>query len=156
MEGVDIEGLGGAGAGGIAAAGKSLGLEGALAELDARVEPEEISIDLAADVLFDFDKATLKPAAETTLNHLLTVVGSRPVATVFIEGHTDVRGAEDYNLALSQRRAESVSTWLEQHGVDKARLRATGAGETRPATSGDTESDHEKNRRVEIRIRGSG
>ena len=67
FEGIAIEGLGGAGAGGIAAAGKSLGLEGALKELQAKVEPEEIAIDLSADVLFDFDKADLKPAAETTL-----------------------------------------------------------------------------------------
>jgi outer membrane protein OmpA-like peptidoglycan-associated protein len=155
IEGVAIEGLGGAGAGGIAAAGKTLGLEGALKELDAKVTPEEIKIDLSADVLFDFDKADLKPAAEEKLTNVVTVANSRPNASVAIEGHTDVRGDDAYNQALSQRRAESVRTWLAAHGVSASRLSASGAGESRPVRSGTTEADHQANRRVEIRIKGS-
>jgi len=155
IEGVAIEGLGGAGAGGIAAGGKTLGLEGALKELKAAVTPQEIKIDLSADVLFDFDKADLKPAAEAQLNNLLTVVNSRPNAAVAIEGHTDVRGDDAYNQTLSQRRAESVRTWLASHGVTPSRLTATGAGESRPVRMGDTEADHQANRRVEIWIKGS-
>jgi outer membrane protein OmpA-like peptidoglycan-associated protein len=155
MEGVTIEGLGGAAAGGIGAAGKTLGLEGALKELQAEVTPQEIKIELSADVLFDFDKSDLKPAAEDKLSHLLTVVKSRPGGTVTIEGHTDVRGDDAYNQALSQRRAESVRTWLKDHGADATRLTATGAGESRPVRTGDTEADHQANRRVEIRITGS-
>jgi outer membrane protein OmpA-like peptidoglycan-associated protein len=155
FEAVTLEGLGGAGAGGIAAAGTTLGLEGALKELKAEVTPQEIKIDLSADVLFDFDKADLKPAAEAQLQNLLTVVNSRPSASVSIEGHTDVRGDAPYNQALSQRRAESVRTWLAGHGVAAGRLTATGAGESRPVKPGDTEADHQANRRVEIRIKGS-
>ena len=117
--------------------------------------PQEIKIDLSADVLFDFDKADLKPAAEQQLNNLLTVVNSRPNATVAIEGHTDVRGDDAYNQSLSQRRAEAVRSWLTAQGVSAGRLTATGAGETRPVRSGETEADHQANRRVEIRIRGS-
>jgi outer membrane protein OmpA-like peptidoglycan-associated protein len=154
IEGAAIEGLGGAAAGGIGAAGKSLGLEGALKDLDAKVAPEEIAVDLAADVLFDFDKADLKPAAETTLQNLLQVVNSRPNATVGIEGHTDVRGEALYNQALSLQRAQAVSAWLAAHGVSSGRIKATGAGEGRPLRTGDTEADHQANRRVEIRIRG--
>ncbi len=154
FEGVAIEGLGGAGAGGIAAAGKTLGLEGALKELQAEVTAEEIKIDLSADVLFDFDKADLKPAAEGKLNHLLTVVNSKPGSRIAIEGRTDVRGDAPYNQALSQRRAESVRTWLVAHGVAAVRISATGAGESRPVQTGTTEADHQANRRVEIRIRG--
>jgi len=153
FEGVAIEGLGGAGAGGIAAAGKTLGLEGALKDLQAEVTAEEIKIDLSADVLFDFDKADLKPAAEGKLNHLLTVVNSKPGSRIAIEGHTDVRGDAAYNQALSQRRAESVRTWLIARGVAATRLSATGAGEARPLKTGNTEADHQANRRVEIRIR---
>jgi len=153
FEGVAIEGLGGAGAGGIAAAGKTLGLEGALKDLQAEVTAEEIKIDLSADVLFDFDKADLKPAAEGKLNHLLTVVNSKPGSRIAIEGHTDVRGDATYNQALSQRRAESVRTWLIARGVAATRLSATGAGEARPLKTGNTEADHQANRRVEIRIR---
>jgi outer membrane protein OmpA-like peptidoglycan-associated protein len=155
IEGIALEGLGGAGAGGIAAGGQTLGLEGALKELEARVTPEEIAIDLSADVLFDFDKADLKPAAEQELNNLLTVVNSRPTASVAIEGHTDVRGEDLYNRILSQRRAESVRAWLMHHGVAESRMTATGAGESRPVATGDTEADHQKNRRVEIRIKGT-
>ena len=155
FENVAIEGLGGAGAGGIAAAGKTLDLEGALKELQAEVTPQEIKIDLSADVLFDFDKSDLKPAAEAQLGNLLTVVNSRPNAAVAIEGHTDVRGEPPYNQALSQRRAESVRAWLTAHGVTASRLTATGAGESRPIKLGDSEADHQANRRVEIRIKGS-
>jgi outer membrane protein OmpA-like peptidoglycan-associated protein len=155
LRGVAIEGLGGAGAGGVAASGKTLGLEGALKELQATVTEKEIKIDLAADVLFDFDKADLKPVAEETLNRLLTVVQSRPAAAVSIVGHTDVRGDEAYNQALSLRRSESVRGWLIAHGVGGARLTATGAGESHPLRSGDTEEDHRANRRVEIRINGA-
>jgi outer membrane protein OmpA-like peptidoglycan-associated protein len=155
FEGVALEGLGGAAAGGIAAAGTTLGLAGALKELAAEVTSQEIKIDLSADVLFDFDKADLKPAAEAQLENLLTVVNSRPSASVGIEGHTDVRGDAPYNQALSQRRAESVRTWLTAHGVGAGRITAAGAGDARPVKTGNTEADHQANRRVEIRIKGS-
>ncbi len=153
IEGVAIEGMGGAATGGIAATGTTLGLEGALKELDAKVTPEEIKIDLSADVLFDFEKAALKPGAETKLQLVLTVVNSRPGSKVAIEGHTDVRGEVAYNQSLSERRAASVRAWLAGHGIEPARIVATGAGETRPLRTGDSEQDHQANRRVEIRIR---
>jgi outer membrane protein OmpA-like peptidoglycan-associated protein len=151
---VDIAGTTGAAETGAAVAGRTVGIEAAVKALDARVSPAEISVDLAADVLFDLDKADLKPAAETTLNHLLAVVNSRPSARVAIEGHTDVRGEAAYNQALSERRAAAVRAWLVGHGVDAARISATGAGESRPIRTGTTEADHRANRRVEIRIRG--
>lgn len=154
IEGVAIEGLGGAAAGGIAAAGKTLGLEGALKELQAQVTPQEIVIDLSADVLFDFDKSELKPAAEEKLNHLLTVVNSKPGSQVSIEGHTDVRGEAAYNQSLSERRAEAVRQWLVAKGIGASRITAAGAGESRPVTEGTSDEEHQKNRRVEIRIRG--
>jgi outer membrane protein OmpA-like peptidoglycan-associated protein len=140
-------------AGGIAAAGKAAGLEGALKELQAEVTPQQIKIDLSADVLFDFDKAELKPAAEEKLQRVLTVVNSRPGSQVAIDGHTDVRGDAAYNQSLSERRAASVRAWLGGHGIEPARITAAGAGESRPLRTGDTEADHQANRRVEIRIR---
>lgn len=153
FEGVTIEGTGGAAAGGIAAAGKSLGLEGALKELQAEVTPTEIKIDLSADVLFDLDKADLKPAAEEKLNHLLTVVNSKPDSRIAIEGHTDTRGDAPYNQALSERRAGSVRGWLVARGIAAGRISTAGAGESRPVRTGNAEADHQANRRVEIRIR---
>ena len=153
LEGVAIKGEGGAAQGGIAAAGKSLGLEGALKELKAEVSPEEIKINLSADVLFDFDKSNLKPAAEQNLQNLLTVVREKPGTKVFVEGHTDVRGDAAYNQSLSERRADAVKRWLVAQGTDDARITASGAGKSRPIRLGNTEEDHQANRRVEIRIK---
>ncbi len=153
IEAVAIEGEGGADAGGIAAAGKTLGIEGALKELQAEVTPQEIKIDLSSDVLFDFDKADLKPAAEGKLQNVATVANSRPGSKVIVAGHTDIRGEELYNKSLSERRASSVSSWLSAHNVASDRLTAQGMGESQPVRSGDTEEDHQANRRVEIRIR---
>ena len=92
LRGREDQGSGGAAAGGIAAAGKVLGLEGALKELNAEVTAAEIKVDFAADVLFDVDQSDLKSAAEERLSHLLTVVNSRPTSRIAIEGHTDLRG----------------------------------------------------------------
>jgi outer membrane protein OmpA-like peptidoglycan-associated protein len=73
VEAMTIEGMGGAASGGVAAAGRALGLETALKELNAEVTATEIKIDMAADVLFDFDKATIKKEAEPSLQNLATV-----------------------------------------------------------------------------------
>jgi OmpA-OmpF porin, OOP family len=65
-----------------------------------------------------------------------------------------VRGEPDYNQALSERRADSVRQWLVGRGIGAERVAATGAGESRPLSRGTSEAEHQKNRRVEIRIRG--
>jgi len=159
-EGVAIAGLGGAAAGGVAAEGKALGLEGALKELGAAVTPTAITIDLAADVLFDFDKATLKKEAEPSLQHLATVLKANPGAAVTIEGHTDAKGADAYNQALSEQRAASVRDWL----VPNAQVRGTaittrGWGSTKPAAANtkpdgsDSPEGRMKNRRVQVIVR---
>jgi outer membrane protein OmpA-like peptidoglycan-associated protein len=130
---VTIEGLGGAAAGGIAAAGKALGLEGALKELRAEVTATEIKIDLAADVLFDFDKAEIKKEAEPSLQNLATVLKANPNAKVAIEGHTDGRGADDYNQKLSEARAASVKQWLVANAqANGANIAIRGWGKTKP------------------------
>jgi outer membrane protein OmpA-like peptidoglycan-associated protein len=153
IEGIAIAGTGGAAAGGVAASGRSIGVEGALKELNASVTPAGISVNLSADLLFDFDKADLKPAAEQSLQHLLTVVNDKATAAVTIVGHTDTRGEAAYNLALSERRATAVKTWLVAKGVGANRVTASGAGETRPAKPGETDEAHRANRRVEIGIK---
>jgi outer membrane protein OmpA-like peptidoglycan-associated protein len=160
FEGLAIEGLGGAAAGGIAAAGKTLGLEGALKELKAEVSATEIKIDLAADVLFDFDKAEIKKQAESALRNLATVLEANPGAKVAIEGHTDGRGADDYNQKLSEARAASVKQWLVANAkVNGANIATRGWGKTKPVahnTKPDGSDDAEgraKNRRVEIVVR---
>jgi len=160
IEGLAVEGLGGAAAGGIAAAGKTLGLEGALKELHAAVTATEIKIDLASDVLFDFDKADLKKEAAPTLQNLATVLKANPGAKVTIEGHTDARGADDYNQKLSEARAASVKQWLVTNAqVNGADIATRGWGKAKPVApnakpdESDDPDGRAKNRRVEIAVR---
>ena len=160
VEGLAIEGLGGAAGGGVAVAGKQLGLEGALKELNAAVTPTEIKIDLAADVLFDFDKAEIKKQAEPSLQNLATVLNANPGAAVRIEGHTDGRGADDYNQKLSEARAASVKQWLVANAqVGGANIATRGWGKSRPVApnarpdGSDDPEGRAKNRRVEIVVR---
>jgi outer membrane protein OmpA-like peptidoglycan-associated protein len=160
FEGLAIEGLGGAADGGIGAAGKTLGLEGALKELKAEVTATEIKIDLAADVLFDFDKAEIKKQAEPTLQNLATVLKANPGAKVAIDGHTDGKGADAYNQTLSEQRAASVKQWLVANGqVDGASIATRGWGKTKPVAhnakpdGSDDPEGRAKNRRVEVVVR---
>ncbi|RPI57588.1 MAG: OmpA family protein [Acidobacteria bacterium] len=160
FEAVTIEGLGGAAAGGIAAAGKTLGLEGALKELKAEVTATAITIDLAADVLFDFDKAAIKKEAEPSLQNLATVLKANSAAAVTIEGHTDAKGADAYNQTLSEQRAASVKQWLVTNAqVNGANISTRGWGKSKPVThnakpdGSDDPEGRAKNRRVQIIVR---
>jgi flagellar motor protein MotB len=122
FEAVKIEGLGGAAAGGTQAAGTTLGLEGALKELKAQVTASEIRIDLAADVLFDFDKAEIKKQAESTLQNLATVLKANPGATVAIEGHTDGRGRTTTTRSCRKRVRRASSNGSSQTRKRTARI----------------------------------
>jgi outer membrane protein OmpA-like peptidoglycan-associated protein len=160
VEGIAIEGLGGAAAGGIAAGGTTLGLEGALKELKAEVTAAEIKIDLAADVMFDFDKATIKKDAEPSLQNLATVLKANPGAAVAIEGHTDSKGADAYNQTLSEQRAASVKQWLVSNAqVNGAKISTRGWGKSKPVThnakpdGSDDPEGRAKNRRVQVIVR---
>ena len=160
FEAVAIEGLGGAAAGGTAAAGTTLGLEGALKELKADVTAAEIKIDLAADVLFDFDKASIKKDAEPSLQNLATVLKANPGAAVTIEGHTDAKGADAYNQTLSEQRAASVKQWLVANAqVNGAKIATRGWGKSKPVAhnakpdGSDDPEGRAKNRRVQIVVR---
>lgn len=160
LEGVRLEGAGGAAGGGVAAAGETLGLEGALKDLGARVTDTEIRIDLAADVLFDFDKAEIKPEAAPSLRNVATVLNANPGATVTIEGHTDGKGADAYNQKLSEQRAAAVKQWLVANAQAVGTTITTrGWGKTKPVAHNakpdgtDDPEGRAKNRRVEIVVR---
>jgi len=140
--------------------GMTRGVEGALQDLGAKVVGQEIVIELAADVLFDFDKAELKPEAVASLSKVAEVLNGIPNAPTTVDGHTDGRGSADYNQKLSERRAGSVKEWLvKQGGVPAARLTARGFGMTRPVApntkpdGADDPQGRQKNRRVEIRVK---
>lgn len=101
-------------------------------------------------VQFDFDKATLRPEAFAILDK--TVEGMKDWGDVKIEvaGHTDSRGSEEYNMNLSQRRAETVRDYLISKGVAADRLTATGHGKSNPIADNKTEEGRFQNRRVEL------
>jgi outer membrane protein OmpA-like peptidoglycan-associated protein len=140
--------------------GMALGVEGTLADLGAKVSEKEIKIALSGDILFDFDKDTLRPDAFPTLEKIAEVLAQYPDAPVLIEGHTDSKGKEKYNQNLSERRAASVKNWLvENAGADGGRIEINGWGEAKPAVpnekpdGSDDPDGRQQNRRVEITIK---
>jgi OmpA-OmpF porin, OOP family len=102
-------------------------------------------------ILFDFDKAEVKPASEPTLAEIASMLKANPKLSVLIVGHTDNQGTFDYNIDLSRRRADAVvKTLVARHGIEARRLRGAGVGMQAPTASNDDEEGRAKNRRVEI------
>ncbi len=113
---------------------------------------EGIKITFDSGILFDVDKATLKPEAKTNLDKLAVILNKYPDTNVLIEGHTDATGTEEHNLTLSKERAQSVSNYLAGLGVDPKRFTDMGYGEAQPVASNDTAEGRAQNRRVELAI----
>jgi len=108
-------------------------LNATLKDLGAKVTDGEIHVELAADVLFDFDKFTLRPVANDTLKKVGQVVAGYPDAPLLIEGYTDGKGTHDYNIKLSQNRAAAVKKWLvDKAGIKASRIATKGLGESKP------------------------
>lgn len=103
-------------------------------------------------VRFDFNKSTLTAQAKTNLDKLVTVFTEYPDTNIVIYGYTDSSGPDDYNLKLSQQRAEAVKSYLSKKGVSSARFTTTGMGEADPIESNETDAGRSKNRRVEFAI----
>lgn len=101
-------------------------------------------------IYFDVDSAELVEQSKRKLDALASVLKRHPDVTVDVAGYADSTGAEDYNLALSQRRAENVRAYLVEAGIAGSRLAARGYGESRPAASNDTALGRFWNRRVEL------
>lgn len=112
--------------------------------------PPLVSFD---DVLFDFDRATIRPDAAPILEPLLEMLQADPGMRIDIEGHTDWIGSDAYNQGLSQRRAEAVVNWLVSRGIARERISAAGRGESEPVASNATAAGRQLNRRVEVRRR---
>lgn len=124
-------------------------LEQELAELEAKKTDRGMVLTLG-DVLFDTGMATLKPGAYTTIDRLATVLKEAQDRKVMIEGHTDSVGADEYNQALSERRATAVRTALLERGVRSEQITALGKGESFPVASNDNAGGRQQNRRVEM------
>ena len=121
---------------------------------DAEVirDGEGIVINFKDKVLFGYDQSDLGASAITNLDKLVTILKKYPDTDIEIIGHTDSNGSDDYNQALSERRANAVRVYLNNNGIAAGRLKAIGKGETDPVAANDAEEGRAQNRRVEFVI----
>lgn len=135
-------------------------LNGLISDLGGRQTDAGLVIIFSADVLFDFDKADLKPEARPTLEKLAKVVRKATKSRVLINGYTDAKGDAAYNLTLSQQRAQAIANWLLAHaaGTPGQTHQVKGYGEANPVAPNATTDDRnnpagrQQNRRVEVVI----
>lgn len=106
------------------------------------------------DVRFDYDRAELSDAARASLQKNATWMNRWTSTRVTVEGHADARGTSEYNLALGERRAAAVKTYMASLGVDEARINTVSFGEERPVCSDENEACWQQNRRGHFVITG--
>jgi outer membrane protein OmpA-like peptidoglycan-associated protein len=104
------------------------------------------------NVFFDFDKWNLRPESFVELDRVVKLLSENPAIEIEMSAHTDSRGSDDYNMKLSDNRAKSVMEYILSKGIDPARIRSKGYGETKPVASNDTDEGRQLNRRVEFKI----
>jgi len=132
--------------------------DGIVEKRDMRLAPIEVAaiepdakINLN-NIFFDFNKAVLKPDSYAELNRMVELMKERATMTVMISGHTDSTGPDTFNLTLSKWRANAVTKYLVDKGIDAGRITTTYFGETRPIETNATKEGRRKNRRVEFKI----
>ncbi len=113
---------------------------------------DDIILNMPHDITFDVAKDQLRPEFTGTLDSVALVFQKFDQTLVNVNGHTDSDGADSYNQQLSQRRANSVASYLSNQGVSRARMIVVGYGETQPVASNDTQAGKAANRRVELHI----
>jgi photosystem I P700 chlorophyll a apoprotein A2 len=135
----------------------------AVSDLKAKRTGFAIIVDLKSDVLFDFNKADIKPEAAASLAKVALIIKKKARGRVLIEGHTDSVGTDEYNQKLSERRAEAVRRWLaDRHGINPDIMAVKGWGEARPVApntnpdGSDNPAGRALNRRVVITIPTAG
>lgn len=121
---------------------------------NARVQRvgEGIIITFDSGILFDFDRAELKPEARQNVSDLSQTLKKYDDTDIMIVGHSDSQGSDDYNMKLSERRAAGVATYLVGTGVSSERIEQVGRGESEPVAENETSEGRRQNRRVEVAI----
>jgi OOP family OmpA-OmpF porin len=117
--------------------------------------PVSEKVTFAADALFDFDKAVLKPDGKAKIDDLATKLKDINLEVIIAVGHTDSVGSDAYNQKLSIRRAEAVKAYLVSKGIETNRVYTEGKGEKQPVASNKNSAGRAKNRRVEIEVVGT-
>lgn len=111
---------------------------------------EGIKITFDSGILFDINSSTLKPASQDNIAKLSEILKKYEDTEILFAGHTDSSGSNEYNQALSERRAKSVAEYAAFTGVDATRMTIIGFGEEQPISSNDTVQGRTENRRVEV------
>ena len=111
---------------------------------------DSMAVFANATIYFEFDKSNLTSKSIQTLKSTVNALNENSSIQITLAGHADERGTREYNLALGQRRAETVSDYFVLNGISKSRITVKSYGEERPAVSGQDEKSYSKNRRVEI------
>tara|TARA_Y100000589_G_C27059163_1_gene590591 strand:- start:254 stop:949 length:696 start_codon:yes stop_codon:yes gene_type:complete len=122
------------------------------AEVTRVGEGINVTFNEDAGVYFDTNKSSVKGTSAQTLDKLAEILKEYPKTNILVEGHTDSAGPEDYNWDLSRRRAESVTNYLVNKGIDKSRFTTKWYGETQPKATNETAEGKAQNRRVELAI----
>jgi outer membrane protein OmpA-like peptidoglycan-associated protein len=151
----------GAGIGAIAGAGvgaymdaqeKKLREQTAGTGVDVVRQGDELLLRMPSGITFATNEAAIQPQFRTTLDQVAATLTEYPKTMIDVLGHTDSDGSEAYNQALSERRAQSVASYLGSHGVASVRIATRGYGEMQPIASNETPEGKQQNRRVEIKI----
>jgi outer membrane protein OmpA-like peptidoglycan-associated protein len=122
------------------------------AEVTRVGEGINVTFSQGAGVYFDTNKSNIKGASVETLDKLAAIFMEYPNSVILVEGHTDSAGPEDYNMTLSQQRAESVTNYLTSKGIDSNRFTTKWYGELQPKADNATAEGKSINRRVELGI----
>jgi outer membrane protein OmpA-like peptidoglycan-associated protein len=120
--------------------------------IDVVRDGDSLLLNMPSQVTFDVDSSAVKPEFRNTLNDVASTLVQYESTYIDVYGHTDSTGSDAYNQSLSERRAQSVASYLSSRGVQSARLATRGFGESQPVASNTTEDGRAQNRRVEIRI----
>lgn len=120
----------------------------------ARPAPDTRRATLEERIHFELDRSELTPEARATLAAKVEILRSAPALTLRIDGHADARGSDEYNLALSKRRAAEAKRFLASQGIQESRLEAVGYGEEQPLDSSSSETAWAANRRAGFQVTG--
>jgi len=131
------------------------GCDGALTAAAAASGVSQSKITLQADTLYDFNKSDLKPEGKATLDKIAADLSKIKLEVIIAVGNTDSVGTDAYNMALGQRRAQSVKTYLTSKGVDGSRIYTESKGKSNPVASNATAEGRAKNRRTDIEVVGT-
>jgi OOP family OmpA-OmpF porin len=128
------------------------GCDGALV---AKATVTSSKVTLQADTLFDFDKSVIKPEGQQALDNLVSRLKNVKIEVVIAVGNTDSVGTDAYNMALGQRRAQSVKTYLVSKGLSADRIYTESKGKSNPVASNATAEGRAQNRRVDVEVVGT-